>query len=90
MKKFADRLIKITEFCRDDMHKPDEQGLYARIVGNHLNNAFDEDIRIEAIEGDFQEFVVILERDESIPRAKKEKFNLATLIALARIGAKYL
>jgi len=87
MKKFDDRLLQITRGCRPDMHEPDEHGIKARIVGDHLDNAFGEDIRIEAIEGNFQEFVVILERDTNHGR-KTEKFNLATLIALARLGAR--
>ncbi len=87
MKTFANRLLGITQGCRYDMHEPDEQNLTARIVGDHLDNACCEHISIEAIEGKFQEFVIILERvhDQGIHR---EKFNLATLIALARIGAK--
>lgn len=73
------RLINFTKGCRDDMHEPDEQGLKARVVGDHLDNAFGDQVRADAIVQGFQEYVVILERN-----GETEPFNLATLIALAR------
>ncbi len=75
------RLSAITDGCRDDMHEPDEQGLSARVVGTHLDNAFGESITGEFLERGYQEIVVILERDSD---GRVEKFNLASLIALAR------
>ncbi len=76
-------LLQITQNCRSDMHQPDEQGLIARVVGDHLDNAFGERIDEDAIKKGYQEFVVILERDEE----HVECFNLATLISLAREAA---
>lgn len=73
------RLQKITWGCRDDMHEPDEQGLKARVVGDHLDNAFGDHIDAKAIIGGFQELVVILSRN-----GRDECFNLANLINLAR------
>jgi len=70
------RLVDITKGCRNDMHEPDEHGIKAKVVGNHLDNAF----------GDRQgsgEFVVIIDRDTDTIH-KTEAFNLADLIALAR------
>lgn len=92
MDKFADRLLRITADCRSDMHEPDEQHIKVRIVGDHFDNAFREDIRKEAIEQGYQEFVVIIEREiydhgQFVDKVT-EKFNLATLIAYARVGAK--
>lgn len=77
------RLLKITEGCRPDMHEPDEQGLSARVIGDHLDNAMGERIDPYLIFSGAQELVVLLERstDEGV---KTEAFNLATLIALAR------
>ena len=92
LKKVASRLLSQTNGCRYDMHEPDEQDLKARIIGNKLDNAFGDSIREEAILNGWQEFVVILERDFG-PRGGGrhiDKFNLASLIALARIGAKEL
>jgi hypothetical protein len=89
MKAFGERLLNITDMCRDDMHEPDEQGLSARIIGDHLDNACGEDIRAEAQINGFQEFVIILDLKAS-PRFEQARFNLSTLIALARIGAKTL
>jgi hypothetical protein len=78
-----DRLLSITRDCRPDMHEPDEQGLKAHVVGDHLDNAFGNQIALEAITKGFQEFVIILERfDEG--KIVIETFNLANLIALAR------
>lgn len=77
------RLQEITAGCRPDMHEPDEQDLKARVIGDHLDNACGESIVERAICGGYQEFVVILERvlDGEIV---VEKFNLATLISIAR------
>ena len=77
---FNERLLAITKGCRHDMHEPDEQGLSARIVGDELDNAFGEQ---ETAHLGFQEIVAILTREG----AGEERFNLATLIALARVGA---
>lgn len=79
IKETLDRLIAITDGCRADMHEPDNNGIKARVIGGHLDNVFGDSILLEAVIGNFQELVVIIERD-----GKSEKFNLATLIALAR------
>lgn len=78
-----ERLRSITYGCRPDMHEPDEQGLRARVVGDHLDNACGDHIGVDQITRGFQEFVVILERfDDEVKGV--EVFNLADLIALAR------
>lgn len=71
-------LQEVTQGCRDNMHEPDEQGIRAEVVGDHLDNAFGTHIG-ENIEYD-QEFVVRIIRD-----GKTNDFNLADLIALARM-----
>ena len=83
MNNFTDRLLKVTENCREDMHEPDEQGIEATVTGYRLDNAMGEFICVEAVKGGYQEFVVTL-----FSHRKDESFNLASLIALARIGAK--
>lgn len=80
-KRDLDRLKGITKECRPDMHEPDEQELSARVVGDHLDNANGDHVAIDPIEGGYQEFVVILRRDGMV-----ERFNLASLIALARMA----
>ena len=77
-----DRLLGITEGCRPDMHEPDEQGVKARIVGDHLDNAFGAHIAPELITKGGQEYVVILERFDG-ETIRYEAFNLANLIAAA-------
>lgn len=79
LKDFSERLIAITEDCRDDMHEPDEQDVSAIVKGNHLDNAMGDDPSYNC-----NEFSVQIIREDG----QKEWFNLATLIALARIGAK--
>ena len=74
MKDTLQRLLKITEGCREDMHEPDED-IKAKITGNHLDNAFGDS-------GEYGEFCVHITRDSY--RYQVQKFNLATLIALAR------
>lgn len=80
-KKTLHRLKAITVSCRDDMHEPDEQNVSAKVVGDHLDNAFGDTILVNKIPnlGVHQEFVVVIDND-----GVKENFNLATLIALAR------
>ncbi len=76
MKDTLEKLLQITEGCREDMHEPDEQGLSAKVRGHHLDNAFpankvSRELRVDLTKGHGNKFVT-------------ERFNLATLIALAR------
>ncbi len=75
------RLMIVTHGCRPDMHEPDEQGISAQIVGDHLDNACGNHVCDDAIANKYQEYVVIIDRND-----RKEAFNLATLIALARMA----
>ena len=70
------RLQEITDGCREDLHEPDEQGISATVVGDHLDNAMGD----AAFPHNCGEFVVTLRRGD-----REERFNLATLIALARM-----
>lgn len=82
MKKDLKELLEFTEGCREDMHEPDEQDLSAMVIGDHLDNAFGNQLGLMyKPECDLvsQEFVVVLKRN-----SKVKVFNLATLIALAR------
>lgn len=96
LNQFGERLLYITQNCREDMHEPDEQDLKAFVIGNHLDNAFGDSIVPELIESLIHEYIVIMERMVDGDKNFKEKFfvhdkfNLATLIALARIGAEKL
>jgi hypothetical protein len=83
MDNFTERLLTITSGCRDDMHEPDEQGVSATMAGYSLDNAMGDYIDQRAVTGGYQEYVVIIKRTGRTP----ELFNLASLIALARIGA---
>ncbi len=78
MSSFEDRLLDITANCRGDMHEPDEQGLSALVSGYILDNAFGSDPHQNNAE-----YTIGLYNDE-----RMEWFNLATLIAYARIGIK--
>jgi hypothetical protein len=79
-RKFAKRLLGITRDCRDDMHEPDNQGVFGSVTGRKLDNA-DGDNRAS------REFVVRLELRTPEGTGFGD-FNLATLIAFARIGAR--
>jgi hypothetical protein len=83
MKETKARLDYITRDCRDDMHEPDEQEVSCQVVGTELDNACGESIELRALERGYQELVVILRR-ETEDGAEVQRFNLATLIALAR------
>lgn len=82
------QLRNITSGCRDDMHEPDEQGLKARVVGDHLDNAMGTHVSPEMIAQGAQEYVVFIERLLETGRGRhtiiRQRFNLADLIALAR------
>lgn len=73
------RLVELTTGCALDMHEPDEQGVSAHVVGDHLDNAMGNQVSVGAITHHYQELVVVLRRDNVF-----ESFNLASLIALAR------
>ena len=70
----AVHLLAITKGCRASMHEPDEQGVSATVFGERLDNA--------GVEG---EFMLYIKKDTGPLR--RASFNLASLIALARIGA---
>lgn len=80
------RLRAITVDCRPDMHEPDEQDIKCRVVGDHLDNACGDHVGVQQIVGGFQEYVVILERLQG-GKIVTERFNLADLIALARLAS---
>lgn len=85
----ARELLRITEGCRPDMHEPDEQDLSATVIGDHLDNTMGEYVNARAIEQGYQEYVVVLRR--RLPtgmRTEYSRINLATLIALARVGSE--
>ncbi len=77
---FEKRLLRVTQKCRPDMHEPDEQGITVMVSGYNFDNAMGDDPN-----NNCGEFTVAIVQDDG----SKEWFNLATLIALARIGAKH-
>lgn len=81
LQKFGKRLLEATKDCREDMHEPDEQGISAIVTGYNLDNAMGDEPY-----NNCGEFTVAIVQDDG----HKEWFNLATMIALARIGAKSL
>lgn len=81
LKETARRIRKITVDCRYDMHEPDEQEVSATVIGDHLDNAMGNHVMEE---GHRQEFLVIIKNDLT---GEEEKFNLANLIALARLAS---
>ena len=75
------RQLKLfTVDCRHDMHEPDEQGISAEVIGDHLDNAMGNHIMIEP--NARQEFVVLLRNEDN----DELHVNLADLIALARLA----
>ena len=77
MKEALERLQKITVKCREDMHEPDNQGISAHVLGDHLDNAFGNRL-------DSDELIICIVRKKPSGEWESEYFNLATLIALAR------
>lgn len=81
MDQILKELQEFTKECREDMHEPDNQGIDAWIVGNHLDNAFGNAIVTDLMNSGSQEFIVVMENQST---DKQMKINLADLIALAR------
>lgn len=86
MKETLEKLLQITEGCRENMHEPDEQGLSAVVFGSRFDNAFPTEGEIA---GEFvnvhpdSELKVKLIRERG-DEVESSFFNLADLIALAR------
>ena len=80
MKTTAMRLREITEGCHYDMHEPGEQGISVVVSGHHLDNALGDSPTRNC-----GEFTVGIRREGWTDGTTW--FNLATLIALARVGA---
>ena len=78
MSRELKNLIRFTKTCREDMHEPDENGISATVIGDHLDNAFGTAIFAEGRH--YQEFVVTLRNG----KGETLEINLASLIALAR------
>lgn len=76
MKETLERLRNITKKCREDMHEPDEQGIGAYTTGWRFDNAFGSNPF-----NNCGEMTIALENENT---ERREWFNLATLIALAR------
>lgn len=75
-REIVTRLRSVTSACREDMHEPDEQGVYAKVQGNHLDNAMGS-----TPEQNCGEIVVLVGNENS---GQKEWFNLADLLAIVR------
>ncbi len=92
MRQDAADLLEFTVGVSPEFHEPDNSGVeLSNIVGTNLNNAMGEKVYPEGIERGWQEVVVILSRlNEKTCEIDYQKFNLATLFALARVGAAKL
>jgi hypothetical protein len=75
-------LCDVTTECRGDMHEPDEQGIKAVVLGDHLDNAMGADP-----DTNYGEFTVGIQQWEDDVVVNTAWFNLADLIALARTSA---
>ncbi len=81
-----ERLRGVTKGCRIDMHEPDEQEVSAWVVGSKLDNAFGDSISAQPITEGYQELVVCIRRYDCDGGRTIRTFNLADLIALARLA----
>jgi len=73
---------------RDSWHEPDEQEVSARVLGDHLDNAFGNHVSTNALANGYQEFVVELRHngldDEGKPQEPDAtlRVNLANMFAI--------
>lgn len=77
-KPILERLRDRTKDCLIDMHEPDNADVHAIVTGTHLDNAMGHEPTVNQCE-----FTVGLSDSDGNDR---EWFNLADLIALARIA----
>lgn len=83
--------------ANDEVHEPDNQGFrYLGMVGTSFCNNAGSHVDVKAIMGGFQNAVACFEQEKA-PKTEggkyefpKHQVNLATLVALARHGAKCL
>ena len=68
-------LRKMTNRCRPNMHEPDEQDVSATVTGHTLDNA-----------GTGGELTVTIVKIGSNGKRYQASFNMASLIALARLA----
>lgn len=81
------RAFQVRHGMRPDWHEPDEQDVTAEVIGDHLDNAYEEQVLVECIDTppDIAQELVIELRCGS----DRERFNLATLMAeLASFGRR--
>lgn len=87
----AKTLLILTKGARDDFHEPDEQGItLTAMVGTKLDNAMGCEIDEQRIRRGIQEAVIVLDRSDDDTDDGTVAFNLATIIAMARVGAKVI
>lgn len=72
-------LKQFLKHCRRDMHEPEEDGVSAIVVGDHLDNALGNRVIESLVIAEHQEYIVVLKKDDG----EKMLINLADLIALA-------
>ena len=75
--RIAKTLLEATKDCRESMHEPDEQDLTVAFSGGEFDNA-----------GTDNEVHVILRKGDFSSDQTETSLNLASLIALARLGAR--
>jgi len=81
--ELSQRLLGSTAGCREDMYEPDEAGVHALFTGFRLDNAHGDDPHYN-----YGEMAVGIYKVDDDGGKHVEWFNLASLIALARIGAR--
>ena len=86
LKPVQQELIRMTLTCRVDMHEPDEQGIEAVVVGTHLDNAIGTNFGPPQWFENTAELMVGITRTGDDYRRETRWFNLADLIALARLA----
>lgn len=84
----AEDLLEITQGVRADGHEPDNADVTAVVVGNYLDNAGGNIVDADSVVEGLQEFVVCFQQLRAPATIVTRQINLATLVALARIGAE--
>lgn len=87
-KDIVRRLRAVTVGCQRDMHEPDEQGVWAHVIGTTLDNAFGNRIDASLLESGSQEIVVVIDQftegKYGVLTSGHEVINLADLLAIVR------
>lgn len=81
LKGVLERLQEVTKECNPDMRETYNKGIRAHVVGDHLDNLDGDRASETRIRLQVQELILYIANEAAV-----ESFNLADIVALARMA----